>query len=119
MSRGYHAELEKLDRLARLLDARYGIPGTRFRFGLDSILGLVPGIGDAATLAPALYLVYRAHRLGVPRATLMRMAGNVGLDTVIGALPIAGDIFDVFFKSNRRNLALLRRHLESLTPPPE
>jgi Domain of unknown function (DUF4112) len=110
------AEIEALERLAALLDARYGIPGTRLRFGLDSVLGLVPGVGDVLTFLPAAYIVYRAHQLGVPRATLARMAANVGLDAALGSVPIAGDAFDLFFKANRRNLALIRRHLDESPP---
>src|SRR5699024_5454147 len=89
----------------------FRIPGTRVRFGFDSLLGLVPGIGDAATTLPAAYIVYRAHGLGVPWSTLARMGGNVAVDLFIGAIPVLGDIFDVGFKANRRNVALLRRHL--------
>jgi len=95
-----------------LLDSRYRIPGTRLRFGIDAILGLVPGVGDTLAALPALYLIWRAHQIGVPRGLLLRMIANVGIDTVLGSVPIAGSIFDVFFKANRRNVALLHRHLE-------
>ena len=106
------AEIERLDRLARLLDARFGIPGTRFSFGLDAIVGLIPGIGDALTLAPQAYLVWRARQLGAPKRVMARMALNTGIDTVVGAIPLVGDIFDVTFKANLRNVKLLRDHLE-------
>ena len=95
-----------------MLDSRYRIPGTRLRFGIDAILGLVPGVGDTLAALPALYLIWRAHQIGVPRGLLLRMIANVGIDTVLGSVPIAGSIFDVFFKANRRNVALLHRHLE-------
>lgn len=108
------AVLAELDRLATLLDARYRIPGTPIRFGLDAILGLLPGVGDAAAAAPALYLIWRARRLGVPRHLLVRMIANVGLDTAVGSVPIAGGLFDLFFKASRRNHALVRRHFEGL-----
>jgi len=72
----------------------------------------VPGVGDTLAALPALYLIWRAHQIGVPRGLLLRMIANVGIDTVLGSVPIAGSIFDVFFKANRRNVALLHRHLE-------
>jgi hypothetical protein len=104
----------RLERLAMALDSAWGLPGTRFRFGADSLLGLVPGIGDVITLGLSGYLVMEARRLGAPPAMLRRMALNVGLDAAIGAVPLLGDAFDVFFKANRRNMALLRDHLADL-----
>jgi hypothetical protein len=103
--------LAELDELAAWLDSRWRIPGTRIRFGLDSVLGLVPGIGDLAATAPALYLVWRAHDLGVPKRLIARMLANVGFDTVAGSVPLLGNIFDLFFKASRRNHALLREHV--------
>ena len=103
--------LAELEALASLLDSRYRIPFTPFRFGIDAILGLIPGIGDAAAALPALYLVWRARELGVPRSLVARMLANVGIDTLVGSIPVAGSIFDIYFKASRRNLALLRRHL--------
>ena len=105
------AEVERLDRLADLLDSRFRIPGLGVRFGLDSLIGLVPGVGDVAALGPSAYLVYRAHRLGADRGTLGRMAANAGIDFVVGGIPVIGDLFDVGFKANRRNIELLKRHL--------
>lgn len=104
--------LNRLRALARLLDARFGIPGTRFRLGLDSILGLVPGIGDAATAAVSLYMLVEARRLGVGMPTLMRMGWNVALDLGLGAVPLVGDVFDFFWKSNLKNMDLLEADLE-------
>lgn len=106
------AQLVELAKLADFLDTRYRIPGTRLRFGIDAILGLVPGIGDSLAALPALYLIWRARQLGVPKGLLLRMIANVGLDTVFGSVPVAGNVFDLFFKASRRNVALLRRHLE-------
>ena len=103
--------LAELDELAAWLDSRWRIPGTRIRFGLDSVLGLVPGIGDLAATGPALYLVWRAHDIGVPRRVIARMLANVGFDTVAGSVPLLGNIFDLFFKASRRNHALLRDHV--------
>lgn len=106
------AHLAELAQLATLLDARYRIPGTQWRFGLDAILGLVPGVGDTLAALPALYLIYRAREMGVPNSLLVRMIANVGVDTLVGSVPIAGSVFDVFFKASKRNIGLLRRHLE-------
>lgn len=98
-------------RLARLLDSAVGIPGTRFRLGLDSLLGIVPGLGDVAGAAASGYLVLLGARHGVPRAVLMRMIGNVAVDAVGGSVPVLGDLFDVGWKANTRNLHLLERSL--------
>lgn len=105
-------EIEKLARLSRMLDARYRIPFTPVRFGWDSILGMVPGIGDVATLAPSIYLIYKANALGARKRTVGRMAVNTGLDFTVGAIPLVGDLFDLVFKANNRNFALLRDDLE-------
>lgn len=105
------ALLRQLDRLAHLLDEQFAVPGTRWRVGLDSLIGLIPGIGDAVTTGFALYLFAQARRLGLPRHVQVRMLANIGLDALVGSVPIAGDLFDVAFKANRRNLDLLRRHL--------
>jgi hypothetical protein len=104
------AALDRLDMLATVFDTAFILPGTNVRFGVESILRLVPGIGDAIASALSCYLLYEAHRLGVPRLLLARMAVNVALEGLVGAVPLAGDAFDVFFRANRRNVALLRRH---------
>ena len=105
------AELAQLDMLANLLDSRFVIPGTNFRFGVDAIVGLIPGLGDLISMAISLYLVRRASELGLSRFVLARMYTNVAIDTVVGAVPFLGDLFDVGFKANRRNIALARRAL--------
>ena len=87
------------------------IPGTNLRFGLDPILGLIPGFGDAAGAVLAGWILVEAYRLGASRATLVRIAGNIALDAGVGAVPILGDIFDFAWKANLRNVALLERHL--------
>lgn len=104
-------ELERLDKLAGLLDTAIGIPGTRFSIGLDGLAGLIPGIGDTATLAASLWIVYQAGRLGAPTGVVARMLLNVGLDYAIGLVPVAGDLFDIAWKANRRNVRLLRTAL--------
>lgn len=113
-----HAELDRverrLERLATALDSAFVMPGLGFRFGADSILGLIPGIGDAVSLGLSGWLILEARRLGAPPTMLGRMAANVAIDAAVGAVPIAGDAFDVYFKANRRNLALVRTHIAQL-----
>lgn len=117
MSRSQTAEVEALERLATRMDSAFRVPGTRFRIGLDAILGIIPGIGDVLTLAPSLYIVWKAHGLGVRWPRLLRMGGNVALDSLIGAVPVIGDLFDAGFKANRRNVALIRTHMETADAP--
>jgi Domain of unknown function (DUF4112) len=93
------------------LDAGFRLPGTNLRFGFDPIIGLIPGAGDAAGAVLAGWLLVEAFRLGASRATVIRIAGNVALDAVVGAVPVIGDIFDFAWKANLRNVALLERHL--------
>src|SRR5437867_5864282 len=93
------------------LDAGFRLPGTSLRFGLDPILGLIPGAGDAAGAVLAGWILVEALRMGASRATVLRIAGNVALDATLGAVPVLGDIFDFAWKANLRNVALLERHL--------
>lgn len=102
--------LRRLSGIARLMDTAIGIPGTRFRFGADSVLGLLPVVGDSAGALIGLYIVNEARRLGVPPEKLARMVGNLALDAVVGSVPLVGDLFDVYFKSHRRNVALIIEH---------
>jgi len=104
------AALDRIDMLATLFDTAFILPGTNVRFGVESLLRLIPGIGDAIASVLSCYLLFEARRLGVPRLLFARMVGNVMLEGVVGAVPLAGDAFDVFFRANRRNVALLRRH---------
>lgn len=97
--------------LAYLLDNSIPLPGG-FRVGLDALIGLVPGIGDTAGAVLSAYILAEAARLGAPRALLLRMAANVGIETVFGAVPFLGDLFDAGWKANARNVALLDTHLE-------
>jgi C4-dicarboxylate transporter len=105
------AALDRLERFARLMDTAVRIPGTEIRLGLDSVIGLVPGIGDAVSAAFATWIVAEAARLGVPKHKLARMMANVLIDAGVGAIPIAGDLFDVAFRANARNFEILRDHL--------
>jgi len=104
--------VERLDRLATLLDTALVIPGTNIRFGADALVGLVPGIGDAITTILSAYIVYEAHRLGAPAHLITRMVANVAFDSLITAVPVAGSVADVFFRANRRNMRLLREWLD-------
>jgi hypothetical protein len=104
-------KLERLRVLARVLDNAVRIPGTEYRFGLDALIGLVPGIGDAISAIFSIFIIFQAARLGVSRPTLMRMLANVGIDTLVGEVPLLGDLFDVAWKSNLKNIDLLEDHL--------
>src|SRR5215210_2226900 len=109
------AQVGHLRALSRLLDNAFVIPGTRFRFGFDALIGLVPGLGDAVSAIFSSYLVLQASRLGAPRSVVSRMIANIALDTLVGWVPILGDLFDVAWKSNVRNMALLEQHLQQPT----
>jgi hypothetical protein len=104
---------EHLDYIAALLDDMFRIPGTQIRFGLDALIGWVPGIGDAMSGIASFVIVFASWRRGAKSVTLARMIANVLLETAIGAIPVAGDVFHVFWKSNRRNYRLLMREKES------
>lgn len=97
--------------LARLLDGAFQVPGSRIRFGLDALIGIVPGVGDALTSLLSLYILHAAGRHGLPRTAVLRMAVNLIIDLTLGAIPIFGDVFDIFWRANEKNVALLRRHL--------
>ncbi|EDL61482.1 DUF4112 domain-containing protein [Gimesia maris] len=102
----------QFEKLTRFLDDAIKVPGTNMRIGWDSLIGIVPGLGDVVSTALSGYLIYQAKQLGASNWVLARMAGNVGLDFLIGAVPVVGDVFDAFFKSNRRNSQLLKKHLD-------
>ena len=103
-------ELRRARALARLLDSAVGVPGTPIRIGLDAVLGVIPGAGDFAGAALSGYIILTAARRGVPREVLWRMLANVAIDTGIGTIPLLGDLFDVAWRSNMRNVDLLERH---------
>ncbi len=116
---GYSGDSSRLNRLkwvhrfAYLLDNSIRIPGLGYRIGLDPIIGLIPGLGDVAGGVLSAYIVYQAYRFGVPRRIILRMTYNVGVEVLIGAVPIAGDIFDAGWKANTRNITLMNDYLES------
>lgn len=105
--------LQRLDNLAELLDESIRIPGIGYRIGYDALMGLIPGVGDLAGLMFGTYIVLEAARFKVPRSTLLRMIANVLLEAAIGTIPLIGDVFDATYKSNVRNLRLLRRRLSA------
>lgn len=110
------ATLNRIRRLSRLMDTAIGIPGTRFRIGLDPIMGLVPGAGDLLSTGFSAYIIYLATRFGIPSKDLRRMIFNIGLEAVVGTVPLVGDFFDAYYKSNIRNLAILEQHLQAAEP---
>jgi hypothetical protein len=110
MKPSVHSDLRRLNWLSRLLDSQFRMPGTNFRFGIDPLIGLIPGVGDFVTFLISSMMLATLARNGASGYVLARMVFNVVLDTLIGAIPIAGDLFDFAFKSNQRNLRLLQEH---------
>ena len=106
----------RIEAMEAMLEGLFVLPGTNRRVGLDSLVGLIPVIGDLATAAMGAWLVWEARNLGMSKWQITRMAANVGIDTVIGAIPFAGDAFDFFFKSNTKNLKIIRKHLDKHHP---
>lgn len=106
----------RVEALEKVLERSFVIPGINRPIGLDAIAGLVPVAGDLITAAMGAYLVWEARNLGLPKWKLWSMAGNVGFDTLLGAIPFVGDLFDFFFRSNSRNLKMIKRHLDRHHP---
>lgn len=106
-----HRRLRRMVWIARVMDTAIRIPGIGWRVGADSIIGLVPGIGDAAASLVGLLIINEARRLGIPGDKLLRMVANLGVDAVAGSVPVIGDLFDIYFKSHRRNVAIILDHL--------
>lgn len=107
---------QRVEMLELLLERSFVIPGINRAIGLDSIVGLVPVIGDFVTAAMGAYIVWEGRNLGMPKWQLWRMAGNIAIDTALGAVPVAGDAFDLLFRSNSRNLRIIRKHLDRHHP---
>jgi hypothetical protein len=106
------SKLSKLRRISKLLDNAIAIPGTKISFGLDPILGLLPGGGDTVTGGIAAYIVIEAARMGIPREILWKMVGNILIDSFAGTVPVVGDLFDLGWKANVKNIELLEKHLD-------
>lgn len=101
----------RLDRLATQLDTKFRLPVLNIPVGWDSILGLIPGVGDVATALPGVAMIYEASLMGARKRAQLRMAANTGVDLAIGAIPLVGDVFDLFFKSHRKNIRILKDEL--------
>jgi hypothetical protein len=109
-------EIQRVRRLAHYLDDWVRVPGTKWRIGLDSLIGLVPGLGDVLTLGASVYILRKAYRWGTPSRIMGRMIGNIAVDLLFGTIPLLGDIFDARWKANRRNVELLLRHMDTGAP---
>ena len=107
---------QRVEALEMLLERSFRIPGVNFPVGLDAIIGLVPVLGDIVTTGLGAYIVWEAKNLGLPRWKLWRMASNVGFDALLGAVPLVGDAADVLFRSNTRNLRIIKKHLDKHHP---
>lgn len=107
---------QRVEAMERLLEGLIAIPGLNRRIGLDSIVGLFPVVGDVITAAMGAWLIWEARNLGMSKLQMLRMAGNIGVDSLIGAVPVVGDVFDVAFRSNTRNLKIIKRHLDRHHP---
>ncbi|WP_176591764.1 DUF4112 domain-containing protein [Sphingobium sp. EM0848] len=107
---------KRIEAMEALLEGLFVIPGTNRRVGLDSLVGLIPVVGDFATAAMGAWIVWEARNLGMSKWQLTRMAANIGFDTLVGAIPFAGDIFDFFYKSNTKNLRIIRKHMDRHHP---
>jgi hypothetical protein len=116
MSRDPQAVRKRLEALEMLLERSFHIPGTKIPLGLDSIIGLIPVLGDVVTAAMGAYMVWEARNLGMSKWQLTRMAANVGIDTAIGAIPFVGDAFDLVWRSNSKNLRIVKKHLDKHHP---
>ena len=108
---GPHPHIRELEQIADLMDSRFTVPGTTYKFGLDSLLGLLPGVGDTVGLAVSAYIIGKANQHDLPEHLKMRMMWNVFIDWLIGLIPFAGDLFDIGWKANRRNVDILKEHL--------
>ncbi len=106
----------RVEAMEHLLERSFTIPGTNYPIGLDSVIGLIPVLGDIVTTALGSYIVWEARNLGLPKWKIARMIGNVAVDTVIGAVPLLGDAADLVFRSNTRNLRIIRKHLDKHHP---
>lgn len=116
VSRDPQAIRTRVEAMEKILERAFVIPGINRPVGLDAIVGLVPVVGDIATALMGAYIVWEARNLGMSKMQLTRMAANIGIDTALGAIPLAGDLFDFFWRSNTRNLRIIRKHLDKHHP---
>jgi len=116
-SGGSEESMARLEAVGRLMDGAFEVPGTNIRLGLDAVIGLVPVAGDMISGIVSSYLIWEARQLGAPPWLIARMMANTLLDTTIGAIPLVGDAFDLMFRANMKNMALLRRHMEKRAHP--
>ncbi len=111
-----HSVRQRVEAMEQLLERSFHIPGTKIPFGLDSVVGLVPVLGDIVTAVMGAYMVWEARNLGMSKWQLMRMTANVGIDTALGAIPVVGDAFDLVWRSNSKNLRIIKKHLDKHHP---
>ena len=111
-----HSVRRRIEAMEQLLERAFVIPGVRMPVGLDAVIGLVPVLGDVVAMGLGAWIVWEAKNLGLPKWKLLRMAGNVGVDFALGAVPVAGDLFDFMFRSNTRNLKIVKKHLDKHHP---
>jgi Domain of unknown function (DUF4112) len=116
MGRDPHSVRQRVEAMEQLLERSFHIPGTKVPIGLDAIVGVVPVLGDIVTAIMGAYIVWEARNLGISKFQLMRMAANIGIETVLGAIPVAGDLFDFIWRSNSKNLRIIKKHLDKHHP---
>ena len=116
VSRDPQAVRNRVEAMEKVLERAFVIPGINRPIGVDSIVGLIPVVGDVVTALMGAYIVWEARNLGMSKLQLTRMAANVGIDTALGAIPFAGDVFDFFWRSNSKNLKIIRKHLDKHHP---
>jgi hypothetical protein len=116
VSRDPQAVRNRVEAMEKVLERAFVIPGINRPIGIDSIVGLIPVVGDIVTALMGAYIVWEARNLGMSKLQLTRMAANVGIDTALGAIPFAGDVFDFFWRSNTKNLKIIRKHLDKHHP---
>ncbi|HTN13582.1 MAG TPA: DUF4112 domain-containing protein [Sphingomonadaceae bacterium] len=107
---------QRIEAMEMVLERSFTIPGINRAVGLDAIVGIIPVLGDVLTAAMGAYIVWEARNLGLPKWKLARMAANIAFDTALGAIPVAGDLFDLLYRSNSRNLRIVKKHLDKHHP---
>ena len=116
MGRDPQSIRQRIEMMEMILERSFTVPGSSRTFGMDSIIGLIPVIGDFVSAGLGAYIVWEARNLGVPKWKIWRMAGNIAFDTAVGAVPVAGDLFDFLYKSNTKNLRIIKKHLDKHHP---